>query len=115
MLPAVRPAWAGEADVSTPAPARESGEAAPLLGESAGSQLFRELFGPEDGAARILGREDLPTKVQLGWVREPSTGASRDTVDRLDVDFRMGESQPTGASLQAVVTMRGDDIHVDAP
>ncbi len=88
------------------------------LGAATGGNAKLDLqgaFGPEEGAARILGRDDLPTNVRVTWERLSRGDAGDALVDRVDVDLSIGEGRPTGASLQALVQIQGDDVHVEVP
>lgn len=73
------------------------------------------MFAAEPPAAKIFGRDPLPTTIDLSWARTPGTDDTAVPLDRIVLDARMGATTSTGASLQAVVQSRGDRVHVDFP
>lgn len=73
------------------------------------------VFSPEPPAVKIFGRDDLPTQVDLSWVRTPANEKDTPPLDRIVLDAQMGTSGTTGAGLESVVESRGDRVHVDLP
>lgn len=71
------------------------------------------VFSPEPPAVKILGRDDLPTKVDLSWVRTPADGDGTAPLDRVEIDAQMGKSGSAGVGVEGVLESRGDRMHVD--
>lgn len=84
------------------------------VGPSSGTATWKltGVFAPEDGLVRVLGREDRATTMDASWTRRAGEDVAA-PVDQVDVDLRLGASEATGASLQAVVRRSGERAELD--